>query len=219
MNITTYHKFIDLYQVKQNYKAAIIGTIHPHNIDNFLFKYFYGNVGSLWGILGNAFPQHNFNSVKSIKETLDKYGVWVTDIIKQCDRDDEKITDDRSLKNIVLNKDAIKKGLESSDIDKIFFTSAFGKNNAAKLFTDVFNINYKTTLNPTTREFVIPKRYFGRQVTGVLLYSPSGQANIGISKSLVYLDKIDYYQQFEQPVKEFKIDFYRSKFDIFNSKL
>ena len=131
--------------------------------------------------------------------------------------DDEKVTQDKKLRNLKFNKDAIQIALKNSSINKIFFTSAFGKNNAAKLFTDLFQVDYKATYNEATREFLIPAKHFGRQITGVVLFSPSGQANIGISKSRGYLNNINSYQQFKHPVKQFKIDFYRDKFQCLNN--
>lgn len=217
MKVTTKHQFIDQYPVLNNHTIAIVGTIHPHILENFLMLYFYGNVGSIWTILGDAFPNHNFKELNSIKHVLDNHGIWVTDIIKQCDRENEKITEDKHLKNLILNEAILKKSLENSNIDTILFASAFGKNNATKLFVDLFDINYKTTYNTTTREFIIPSKHFGRPIKGVVLYSPSGQANIGISKSHSYISNIDRYKQFLQPVKQFKIDFYKEKFSVLSA--
>ncbi|HZY35058.1 MAG TPA: hypothetical protein VFE53_00330 [Mucilaginibacter sp.] len=191
-----------------------MGTIHPHTVTEFVIEFYYGNVGSLWNILSEAFPDHNFQTVESILKTLDQHDVWITDLVSQCDRDNEKVTQDKYLRNLKFNKEAIQIALKYGSVDKIFFTSAFGKNNAAKLFTDLFQVDYKATYNEATREFLIPAKHFGRRITGVVLFSPSGQANIGISKSSGYLKEINFYKQFKHPVKQFKIDFYRKKFDF-----
>lgn len=144
--------------------------------------------------------------------------IWITDLVAECERDDEYVTEDRKLKNLKLNRQGILTGLETSSINKIYFTSGFGKNNAAKLFVDLFNIEYKLSYNEETREFLIPKKHFGRHITGVVLFSPSGQANIGVSKSRAYLKDIEKYRLSTRPVKEFKIDFYRNKFDFLKIK-
>jgi hypothetical protein len=199
---------------EKRYTSTIMGTIHPHTVTEFVIEFYYGNVGSLWNILSEAFPDHNFQTVESILKTLDQHDVWITDLVSQCDRDNEKVTQDKYLRNLKFNKEAIQIALKYGSVDKIFFTSAFGKNNAAKLFTDLFQVDYKATYNEATREFLIPAKHFGRRITGVVLFSPSGQANIGISKSSGYLKEINFYKQFKHPVKQFKIDFYRKKFDF-----
>jgi len=217
MQVTTKHQFITMVPFEKRYTSTIMGTIHPHTVAEFVIEFYYGNVGSLWNILSEAFRQLNFSTVESILKTLDQHGVWITDLVTECDRDDEKVTQDKKLRNLKFNKDAIQIALKNSSINKIFFTSAFGKNNAAKLFTDLFQVDYKATYNEATREFLIPAKHFGRQITGVVLFSPSGQANIGISKSRGYLNNINSYQQFKHPVKQFKIDFYRDKFQCLNN--
>lgn len=133
-------------------------------------------------------------------------------MIRQCDREHEKITADSALYNIMDNGDQIENGLRNSKIETIYFTSRFGKNNAAKLFVDRFKIKYKRTWNPETNEFLIDEHVFGRPIRAVVLFSPSGQANIGISKTPAYLANIDYYQQFPKPVSRFKLEFYQKKF-------
>lgn len=215
MPITTHHNFIDNYPINPNCKRLIIGTIHPHLIENFNINFFYGNVGSFWDILSNAFPQRQFNNLDQITQTLNTYKIWITDIIRQCDRENGNVTSDSELYNIIHNGKQIQEGLINSTIDTIYFTSRFGSNNAARLFVDTFNINFH--FNKLTSEFTIPQNYFGRQIRCIVLYSPSNIANIGISKSAPYLNKKAYFQQFDHPIKQFKIEFYREKFNFFNN--
>ena len=195
MPITTIHNYIDNYPIRKNSTKLIIGTIHPHSVDNFKIDFFYGNVGSFWDILSNAFPSKQFDNIEEIISTLDNFKVSITDIIRQCDRENENVTNDSELYNIIHNGEQIKSGIENSQIDTIYFTSRFGKNNAAKLFVDTFNIKYR--FNKINSEFIIPIEHFGRQIRCVVLYSPSNNANIGISRAEPYLEKRDYYQQFE----------------------
>jgi hypothetical protein len=216
MPVTTIHRYIDQYQILPESTKLIIGTIHPHKIGNFNIDFFYGNKGSFWDILSLSFPNHKFRDKDQIIETLGDYEISITDIIRQCDRENENITEDSKLYNIVDNGEQIQKALKKSNINTIYFTSRFGVNNAAKLFVDRFGIDYTDTFNLQTSEFIINGNVFGREIRAVVLYSPSNSANIGISRSAPYLINKDHYQQFDTPIKQFKIDFYRDKFDFFN---
>ena len=215
MPITTIHKFIDNYPIRKSSTKLIIGTIHPHLVDNFKINFFYGNMGSFWDILSNAFPSRHFDNIDEIITTLDNYNISIIDIIRQCDRENENVTNDSDLYNIIHNLEQIKSDIENSQIDTIYFTSRFGKNNAAKLFVDTFNIQYE--FDHLKSEFIIPKEHFGRQIRCVVLYSPSNNANIGISRAKPYLNNKAYYRQFEYPIKQFKIEFYQEKFNFFNN--
>lgn len=217
MPVTTIHEYLDNYPVSHTDRRMIVGTIHPHLTANFVIPYYYGNVGSFWEILGRAFPQHNFATLPTIQQVLSDYNTWVTDIIRQCDRDNENVTRDELLYNIVHNTEQIGDALNDSEIDTIYFTSRFGKNSSAKLFTQAFHINYQQTYNAATSEFTIPVNRFGRQIRCVVLYSPSGQANVGIAGfAQPYRNNINYYQQFANPVNQFKIEFYQDKFQYLN---
>jgi hypothetical protein len=215
MPVTTHHQYLDLYPIHPESTRLIIGTIHPHRVDNFEIDFYYGNRGSFWNILSDAFPHQNFGNLRDILETLEQYGVSVTDMIQQCDREHENITADHALYNLVLNQEPISIGIQNSKIDTIYFTSRFSKNNAAQLFTRCFHINYRDTFNEASSEFTIPQWVFGRVIRAVVLYSPSGQSNVGVSRSAPFLNNIDYYQQFLRPVRQFKKEFYQQKFAFF----
>src|SRR4051812_10526422 len=103
MPVTTIHKYLDSYPFKNTDKRLVIGTIHPHLTTNFSLPFYYGNVGSFWSILAKAFPQHNFASLSSILKVLSDYQTHITDMVRQCDREDESITRDDLLCNISLN--------------------------------------------------------------------------------------------------------------------
>jgi len=213
--VTTPHQYLKSNPVKFTDTSLILGTIHPHPTKSFKIDFFYGNRGSFWDMLSAAFPKYKFNSVNSIKLTLRQRKVWISDMILKCSRDSEKVTADERLKNIVSNFEQIKTGIIKSKIHTIFFTSSFGKNNAAKLFCKDFVIKPIPKLNES-REFEIDKKYFGRKITGIVLFSPSGIASKGISRSKLYLRKKEKYKSSKLPVKDFRIDFYRNAFkDIF----
>jgi len=207
--IITKHKYSNDVKVKTTDTSLILGTIHPHRTEDFKIDFFYGNRNSIWTILSTAFPQYNFITKDSITKTLSDNNIWISDIINECERDDESVTQDKELKNIILNDSQIEEGILNSQIDTIFFTSGFGKNNAAKLFCERFKIKPDRNKN---REFIISKDIFGREIRGVILFSPSGQANIGISKNELFLEQFDNYNVFKNPVTRFKIDFYKNAF-------
>ena len=187
-----------------------------HNTDDFDLDFFYGNRNSFWNILAEAFPRLDFSNKENIIQSLDANFTSITDIIKTCDRENQSITRDKDLYNICLNTNQIRDGLINSSISTIYFTSRFGKNNAAKLFVENFNIEYRDSWNDDTNSFTIPKEVFNKEIKAIVLFSPSGQANIGISRSRSYLSKRHLYSHYRTPVQKFKIDFYKEKFNFFN---
>ncbi len=217
--LRTKHKYIDLLKVKTTDEYLILGTIHPHN--DSMLDFFYGHTCELWSILTKAFPEINlYNSLNEfskdrIIKLLDCGNIWVSDIIAECSRKDSSAKDTQ-LYDLVYSKELIEQSIRKSQIHTIFFTSAFSKNNAAKLFTDLFQIDYKKSYDHNLKEFVIDKDLFGREIKGVVLFSPSGQANIGISKSKQFLSEKEKYMMESKPVEKFKIDFYRRKFSFLN---
>jgi len=215
MQVTTEHKFISEYPIKPKSKYLIIGTIHPHRTDNFVIDFFYGNMNSLWTILSESFPKMDFSSKENIIKRLDETETSISDIIKKCDRLDVFTTKDKDLYNLCFNTDQLRNGIMNSSISTIFLTSRFGKNNAAKLFVDNFNINYKESWNEVSSSFLIPSEIFGREITAIVLFSPSGNSNVGISRSRAYVSKQSLYKGKDAPVKAFRIDFYREKFAYF----
>jgi len=207
--VKSQHKYIDKYPIKRTDKYLILGTIHPYG--NSELDFFYGNAKTFWGILSNA-TKLNFNTLYNILEIFNQNKIAISDMILECEREDETVTKDSDLYNLKLNKDIINKIIHS-EIETIFFTSAFGKNNAAKLFFDLFELNIQVPKNwKETYEFYIAIK--NKKIKCIILLSPSGASNIGISKSKIYQSKKDeYVKVYEKPVKQFKIDFYQSKFE------
>ena len=131
-------------------------------------------------------------------------------MILECERLNDKVTADKDLQNLVVNQN-LKNEILKSDIETIYFTSAFNKNNAAKLFFDLFELQNQIPINwKNTYEINID--FFGKKIKCVILLSPSGASNIGISRSKIYLNKQNLYEDLKTPVKQFKIDFYKEKF-------
>lgn len=205
----TIHRYLDDNPVKPNDRALILGTIHPHRVERFQIDFFYGNRNSLWQILAAAFPHLSWDSPEMIRQTLANHQVWISDMIRECDRADENITADSKLQNLILNTKQIENGLKSAPIEQIFFTSGFGRNGAARLFCEAFHIS--TRLDPATCEFLIPQTHFGRTIHGILLISPSGIANRGLHRNPLFLKEKEKYLSWPHPFQQFKIDFYRER--------
>ncbi|MCT7581266.1 hypothetical protein [Aliarcobacter butzleri] len=207
MPITTKHKYISKYPIKQSDESLILGTIHPHDIGIFKLEFFYGNKNSLWNILGQA-KSLKLDNLENILIFLRNHKIAISDMILQCDRENPKITSDKDLYNIVLNEN-LKDEILNSQIKTIYFTSGFSKNNCAKLFFDLFKLKIPKNWKDN---YEINIDFFGKNIKCVILLSPSGASNIGIVKSEIYLKNKEKYKSSKTPIKDFKIDFYKQKF-------
>jgi ribosomal protein S18 acetylase RimI-like enzyme len=204
----TKHRYIKKYPIKKDDKHLILGTIHPHSTSE--LDFFYGNAKTFWDLLAQALGLQ-FDNLDNILDFLKKHNIAISDMILQCCRQNETATKDSELYNLVLNKN-IKEKILYSNIETIYFTSAFGKNNAARLFFDLFDLKEQIPENwRETNEFNI--MIDNKEIKCIVLLSPSGASNIGISKSKMYQKvKNKYDKIYDKPIKQFKIDFYKAKF-------
>jgi G:T/U-mismatch repair DNA glycosylase len=209
--ITT-HQYIDKYPINKKSEKLIVGTIHPHNYENFKIPFFYGNVTSLWTILSHAFPKELKEplTLNGILSFLDYRKISVSDTIRKCKRVNPTALD-RDLVPIELNTQIIE-DIRNSNIREVFFTSGFGKNNAFRLFYTYLLGNHIDEKIKLQREVILDKKVFGRPIKLIVLYSPSGTSNVGLSKSKIYLTNIEKYRYSTRPVYDFKVDYYREKF-------
>lgn len=207
MEVTTKHKYIDQIKIKQDDKFLILGTIHPHNVECFEIDFFYGNKNSLWNIIGKA-CNISLKECGEIVAFLESNHIAVSDIIRSCKRKNACITQDKDLYEIEIHKE-MAYDIKNSNINTIFFTSGFGHNNAAKLFSK----NYYPDLEKDfEKKRTCIVNVFGKDITCILLPSPSGQANIGLSKSEDYLKYKEEYIKEKTPIQSFKIDLYKKYF-------
>jgi GNAT superfamily N-acetyltransferase len=135
--VRTKHRYIKKYPIKKDDKYLILGTIHPHSPSE--LDFFYGNTQNFWEILSEVFGE-KLDGLDSILEFLNKHHIAISDMILECCRDNEKVTADEKLYNLVLNE-SIKDDILNSNIETIFFTSGDGPNGTAKLFFDLFELN------------------------------------------------------------------------------
>jgi hypothetical protein len=210
--MTTRHQYLDLYPILPESKKLILGTIHPHDHEMFLVSFFYGNKLSIWKILNEAFPGELGQpiSLPGITAFLRKYQIAISDTICECNRKKPTALDS-DLIPTKLNYDLVEQ-IKKSRIEEIFFTSGFQTNNAFKLFyVDILKQELTKEIR-SSREVILDSSFFDRPIKLTVLYSPAGTANVGLSKSKIYLENKRKYEYSKTPVQAFKIDYYKTKF-------
>lgn len=168
------HQYLDQYSLYAGSKLLILGTIHPHNVDDFQVPFFYGNRNSIWNILSDAFPHALAGSVtfEGILSFLQQRKIAVSDTIKQCSRKNATALDSDLIPEL-LNHELLDQ-IRQSKIERILCTSAFGKNNAFRLFFKDLLGQKITPAIRASREVMLEPEVFGRPVLVKALYSPSG---------------------------------------------
>ncbi|WP_316819424.1 hypothetical protein [Pedobacter gandavensis] len=212
----TRHQFVGKYPILTKSEKLILGTIHPHFTEKFEVQFFYGNRSSIWKILNEAFDNEIGDpiTVEGIVNFLRSRKIAISDTILECLRKNQNALDSDLIPE-KLNYGLIDQ-IRNSTINEILFTSGFGKNNAFKLFyVDI--LKQKITKKIREEKFVLlDPVHFGRPVLLKILVSPSGSANIQLSRSKDYLDVKDNYVGYKTPVKQFKVDLYK---DIFKNTI
>lgn len=205
----TDHKFIKSNPIKKTDKSLILGTIHPHDVSSFKLPFFYGNRNSIWNIFRDVFPKDlpdNY-SVEDIKELLSKKNIGISDTILQCERMSNSALD-KDLNPIQLNINLIEE-IKSSAITTIYCTSGFGKNNAFRLFYEgILGLKLSKDIKQN-KSIILPADLFGREIIVSLLPSPSGAANIALSKSIGYKASSFFNNQSARPVYDYKVSLYK----------
>lgn len=210
--VITHHQYLEKYPIETKSERLIVGTIHPHEHDKFIIPFFYGNMIGLWRILSDAFPEElpNPKDLDCILIFLEKRKLSLSDTVRICER--KKLTSfDDDLDPLELNHQ-IKDDLKNSNIQEVFFTSGFGKNNAFKLFyVDILGRKITSAIK-AQRQVTLEPEVFGRPIKLTILYSPSGSSNIGLVKSQLFMDNMWKYKNSKKPIYDFKVDYYREKF-------
>jgi hypothetical protein len=207
--MTTTHQYVEQYPIAKDSTKLILGTIHPHDHQNFELDFFYGNEGTLWKILSQSFPDKLTLplSVKGIANFLNEHKIAISDTILECTRKNPTALD-MDLNPTKLNFDLINQ-IRNSQIEQILFTSGFGKNNAFRLFyVDILGKRITKEIKDN-RGVVLDGNILGRPIKLTVLYSPAGTANVGISKSKLYRGESHRFQNDKHPVKKFKIEYYK----------
>lgn len=209
----TIHQYLDKYPIRRNSEKLIVGTIHPHYHEKFIIPFFYGNVISLWSILSDAFPEELKKPItlEGVLTFLASRRIAMSDTIVIADRKKETALDE-DLVPVQLNT-GLKEQLQQSNITEIFFTSGFGKNGAFRLFYEKILGLKITPQIKATREVVLPEEVLGHPIRLIILYSPSGASNVGLSKTKLFLANEEHYRQSPRPVYDFKVQYYRAMFE------
>ena len=200
--VKTSHQYLEKYPIAIKSEKLIVGTIHPHNHENFTIPFFYGNVMSLWNILSEAFPEELRQplSLPKIINFLNNRKIAVSDTIVACERANPTALDS-DITAIMLNRKIIQ-DIKNSNISEILFTSGFGKNNAFRLFyKDILELPITKEIK-INREVLLDSAIFGRPVKLTILYSPSGSSNVGLSKCRLYQENIKKYKKILSDSKE-----------------
>ena len=148
--IKTKHKYIDKVKVRKDDTSLILGTIHPHRTTYFQIDFFYGNTKLFWKILSESLNL-DLSSKEKIITFLNLNNIWISDIIKECERETEKVTQEKKLKNISLNTTQISDSLINSEIKTIFLRVDLIKIMLQNYFVKI------TTLNITLKTLELIK--------------------------------------------------------------
>lgn len=207
--VITSHEYINKYPIKLTDKYLILGTIHPDSSKSFEIDFFYGHKNTLWSIIGDA-GGIELQDLNQILSFLNQHNIAVSDMILKCGRNNINDTRDADIIPLQYN-DGLKEQILKSKIDTIFFTSAFGKNNAAKLFFDRFGMSIFPKPSKKLNENREVKIYLdNKTIRCVVLYSPSNEALIGIAKGKNFKRAKEINS--ELTVKQFRVDWYKSNF-------
>lgn len=210
-DIVTMHHYINKYPIPPDSRKLILGTIHAHDRSRFKIDFFYGNMGSLWTIFHKAFPLEltDPRSVASIQGFLTGRRIAMSDVVAQAAR--KKLTAlDADLIDIQLHEDLLPQ-IRRSAITDIYFTSGLSTNGAFRLFYTRLLKQPITAEMRGRKEFELGDAFFGRPVRLHILISPSGAANISLSRDPDYLTRSHQYKG-KSPVLAYKIDYYRKTF-------
>jgi hypothetical protein len=212
--IHTVHQYLDKYPIDPCSERVIVGTIHPHDTASFKIPFFYGNKLSLWKLLDKASNGAIGRpiSMEGILRFLHHHNIAMSDTVRECHRRSTTWADS-DLIPMRLNTELLDQ-IRNSAIREVLFMSGFGKNNAFKLFyVDMLGLPITPNIRKE-REVLLEPSLFGRPVKLTILYSPSGAANIAIAQSEIYRKNQKKYIASPTPVYDFKVDYYREKFNL-----
>lgn len=205
------HRFIEQYPVASDSQKLVLGSIHPMEpVPGEVF--FFGNDNNLWKNLNEAFPDELNEPLgqADIIRFLERRKIAISDIIVQCIRDHS--SQDKDLVPTVLNTDLIPQ-IRESEITEILFTGGFSTNSPFRIFYETLLGQKLTYSVRTNRGIILNKSFFGREVKLSVLYSASGNANVGIARSKQFQAVRDTLGNY-LPVRQFRIKYYQEKFTL-----
>lgn len=212
--MNTVHEYLDRYPVPPDSRRVVVGTIHPHDTSRFKIPFFYGSKLSLWELLDRASGGEIGRPITldGVLEFLKRHRIAMSDTVRECRRRGTGWADS-DLEPIRLNTELLDQ-IRKSEIREVLFMSGFGPTNAFKLFyVDMLGCRMTAQIRGD-RETTLEKSVFGRPVKLSVLYSPSGAANIALAQSKIYKNRQADYADSKTPVYDFKVDYYREKFEL-----
>jgi G:T/U-mismatch repair DNA glycosylase len=203
----TSHPYLMDYPVNTTSKYLIIGT-HPPMPTKAKLNFFYGNRGEFWRLLNFVYPNelllnNGLPDLKLILKFLQKYEISLTDLVYTTDG--SPFSTDKEMGIVHPLNPFLKDWLETSKIEKIFFTSSSGPNSAMMLFKKWYRENYGKPLQ------LMPEgicRIGERAIHLCVLYSPSPTARRGIATSPQFKRWLESHPN--GTIDDFRIDWYRS---------
>ena len=214
LTFRTIHQYLDEYPIDPHSERVIVGTIHPHDTASFKIPFFYGSKLSLWELLDKASGGEIGRPIAldGVLRFLRRHKISMSDTVRECYRKSTTWADS-DLIPIRLNTELLDQ-IRNSAIREVLFMSGFGKNNAFKLFyADMLGQRITPKIRKE-REVLLEAPVFGRPVKLTILYSPSGAANIALAQSEIYRNNKAKYADSPTPLYDFKVDYYREKFDL-----
>jgi hypothetical protein len=208
------HQYLDRYPIDPRSEKAVVGTIHPHHTEQFKIPFFYGSKLSLWKLLDRASGGEIGQPItlESVLRFLQRHKISMSDTIRECRRTATPWADN-DLIPTRLHTELLEQ-IRRSRIRDILFMSGFGKTNAFRLFY-VNMLGKKITPEICRqREVRLDSSIFDRPVKLTVLYSPSGAANIALAQSEIYRNNKSKYLDSPTPLYDFKVDYYREKFEL-----
>lgn len=142
-------------------KYLVLGSFTARKRDgDDSYDWFYGSKrNQFWPILEKVYGLRLENR-KAKQDLFTKLSMAMADIIHQCERLNGSSLD-VNLTNLVYNKPAIRKLLQTNPIEKIFFSSRFVEKEFKKKFKDLIeefpNMNLITLPSPSPRYAAMSK--------------------------------------------------------------
>jgi hypothetical protein len=149
---------------------------------------------SLWKSLQQAFPRELKNPLRerAVKAFMKRRKIALADL---------------SAPDYLVN------AITQSNITEILFTSAFGSTSAFSRFYEGLLGQSITRKIRNERQVLLNASFFGRPLKISVLYSTSGNANLGIARSQQFKamrPQLDH----DRPVHDFRIRSYKKKFQL-----
>jgi len=177
--MATKHPWLKKYPINKDSKYLIIGT-HPPMPYCGRLEYFYGNMSEFWRLLDKVYQNNNLYKngcpkKDDILNFINVNSISITDIVYKTN--EVKFSTDNGMGKLSFEhlNPFLKKWLENSSIEIIYFTSFGGTNSAKSLFKKWYKATFKKSSKINNSHFN-EIEIFGRKIKLIDLFSPSPTA-------------------------------------------